>query len=295
MFRKLAAVAAVLLVTTACAKEAESGLRLRTGDAAVSALHRAPDAAIDAGTARFEMALQMGDEGDPTELVATGVFDKAAGQGAFSMDMAPLLQQLGAGDGESLPFDLDDATLEMVIDGDTLYLRSPLFGLFTDADRWLSASAQELGAAGGFGVGSTDPTTLLEALRGVGRDPEVVGQEEVRGVPTTHYRAAMSLADALAEVPEAQRAEAEAAFEQLGDLDTAEVPVDVWVDGDDLPRRVRMDMGAVLAGLAGGPGRATMTLELFDYGQPVEIQVPTPDDVRPAAEVLPDVGGMLGS
>jgi hypothetical protein len=120
----------------------------------------------------------------------------------------------------------------------------------------------------------------------------VVGSEEVRGVPTTHYRATVRLSDALAEVPAAHRRQVEAAFEQLGD---AEVPVDVWVDGDGLPRRIRMDMGAELGPMVGGKGPATMTLDLFGYGEPVEIHVPPADQVTPASEVLPNLGGLLGS
>ena len=88
-------------------------------------------------------------------------------------------------------------------------------------------------------------------------------------------------------MPEEQRAQVEAALEQLGDLGDAEIPVDVWIDGDDLPRRMRMDMG----GAVRGPRRArtasmTMTMEFFDYGEPVDIEVPSADEVTPFTEVM---------
>ena len=109
--------------------------------------------------------------------------------------------------------------MEVVVDGDTVYMRSSLFEMFAGTTGWLSMSAEDLGAdAGGLGLGATtsDPTKILESLRGVTGEPEVVGQEDVHGVDTTHYRATMSLAEALADVPESQRAEVEAALEQLG-------------------------------------------------------------------------------
>ena len=115
----------------------------------------------------------------------------------------------------------------------------------------------------------------------------------MRGVATTHYEATMDLARALEEAPAHQRARLEEMFEQLGggdDLADVEIPVDVWVDDDDLPRRLRMDMGQVL-GAAGTRGEMTMTMDLFDYGEPVDIEIPSADEVTPFSEALGGFGG----
>ena len=89
--------------------------------------------------------------------------------------------------------------------------------------------------------------------------------------------------------------EVEAALEQLGDIGDAEIPVDVWIDGDDLPRRMAIDMGGgVRRRSAGEDAAMTMTMEFFDYGEPVDIEIPPADEVTPFTEVLGGLGGGLG-
>jgi hypothetical protein len=165
------------------------------------------------------------------------------------------------------------------------------------ASGWLSFSPEDLGATDeslGFGAGAYDFTQTLESLRGVSGEPEVVGQEEVRGVETTHYRASMNLAEALEQAPAGQREQLEAAFEQMGGADEVDLPVDVWIDEDDLPRRLRIEMGSLFAAAGLGDGTMTMTMELFGYGEPVEIEVPPADEVTPLAEALGGLGGLQG-
>ena len=205
MFRKIGLlVATPLLLVAACADEGDTGgVQVKTGDAALSTLRGAPEAAAEAGTARFEMVMETAMLGEAFEIVATGAYDADAAQMGMSMDMGALFEQLAQTSGESLSGSFGDGAMEMVVDGDTFYIRSPLFEMLTGASDWLSMSPDELAAGGGgLGIGSSDPTSLLESLRGVAGDPEVVGQEEVRGVETTHYRATMSLAEALEEAPE---------------------------------------------------------------------------------------------
>jgi len=298
MFRKAALlVASPLLLVAACATEGEGETQVRTGAAAVSALQAAPDAVADAGTAQFKVTIDMTLGGDALQVVATGAYDTAAQQMSMSMDMGSLFEQLAASSGEEVPFDIGDGMLEMVVDGDTAYLHFSILETLTGSSSWLSMTAEELGTdADSLGLGPTasDPTKLLESLRGVTGDPEVVGQEEIDGVETTHYHATMSLSDALAKVPDDQRAEVEAALHDLGETGDAEIPVDVWIDGDDLPRRMTIDMGAALGAIAGG-AEATMTMELFDYGQPVDIEIPSADEVTPFREVMGGAGGFGGA
>ncbi len=60
-----------------------------------------------------------------------------------------MFEQLAAASGEELPGELGDGTVEMVADGDTFYMRSPLFEMFTGTTGWLSMSAEELGTGAG--------------------------------------------------------------------------------------------------------------------------------------------------
>jgi len=300
MFRKLAALAAVPLLVAACADEADSALEVKTGDAAVSALRAAPEAVADAGTARMELVMAMTVEGKDLEMVATGVVDSAAQRVQMEMDMGALFEELAAGTDEELPLGIDEPW-ELVGDGSTMYLRAPVFQML-GVDGWLSMTPEDMGATAGsmgLGSGSFDFTQTLESLRGVTGEPEVVGEdEEVRGVPTTHYRATMDLEEALAQAPAEQRERLEAAFEQIGssgELGDADVPVDVWIDEDDLPRRVRVEMDSMFAALGLGDGAMTMTMEYFDYGDDVSIEVPPADEVTPLSEALGGLGAGLGS
>jgi hypothetical protein len=297
MFQKVALVlAAPLLLVAACADEADQeGLQVKTGGAAVSALRAAPDAVAEAGTARVEVVMDMTMMGDSFEITATGAIDAAAEQMRMEMDMGALFDQLAESTGEAVPPGLA-GPMEMVADGSTLYMRAPMFSMM-GVDGWISMSPEDLGTTAeglGLGAGAYDFTQTLESLRGVDGEPEVVGQEEVRGVETTHYRATMDLAQALEEAPAEQREQLEAAFEQLGggkDLGDVDVPVDVWIDADDLPRRMRMDMGSLFAAAGMAGGEATMTMDLFDYGEPADIQVPSPGEVTPIDEAFGALDG----
>jgi hypothetical protein len=207
MFRKLALVlAAPLLLVSSCAKEGDA--EVLTGAAAVSALRAAPEAVADAGTARVEVVMEMAMMGESFDITASGVVDAAAEQMQMEMDMGALFDQLGESTGEAVPPGLT-GTMEMVADGSTFYMRAPMFSML-GVDGWISMTPEDLGTTAealGLGAGAYDFTQMLESLRGVDGEPEVVGQEEVRGVETTHYRASIDLARALAEVPADQRDE----------------------------------------------------------------------------------------
>ena len=131
----------------------------------------------------------------------------------------------------------------------------------------------------------TDPTQQLEALKDVG-SVEEVGQEKVRGVATTHYRAVVDF-EKMAEQsgPEAEKAY-EDMIEQMG---TSEVPTDVWIDEQDRARKFEMDMTTTVPvpadptadPAAGGATteeeiRMLMVQEMYDFGVPVNVS-PPPD------------------
>jgi hypothetical protein len=183
--------------------------------------------------------------------------------------------------------------MRVVADGTTMYMQMPFAGLLGAPSGWLSMDLEELGmGADQLGAGAYDLRSTLETLRGISGEPDVVGTDDVRGVETTHYRATVDLAQALAEAPESARA----ALEQMGGaegLDGAEMVVDIWIDAEGLPRRQSLDMGSMFATLGMGDASATVTIEYFDFGEPVDIEVPSPDEVTPFAEVLGAFGGAL--
>lgn len=205
-----------------------------------------------------------------------GAFDNEAGVGHMSVDMGDVMSMLG-----------DDAgQMEMVIDGDTVYIRSELFSSMAGGKPWVRMDQEGLDATGSeLGVGvQGDPTSFLDFLEGVSDEVETVRREELRGVPTTHVRADIDMVDLMENASEAERAEYEESLEGLGaagDL-LGSVPIDAWVDDNGYVRRFIMtfDMSAAL-GEGGFDGEMVMTMEieLYDFNEPVSVEIPDPSEV----------------
>lgn len=288
MVRKLtlALAAPLLLIASSCAEEGSQDVL--TGDAAVAAVRAAPDAAAEAGSGRFEMTMAFDSPEGAFEISAAGGF--AGDQMSMEMDFGESFAAMAGAAGEELPPGFDEP-MQIVVDGDIGYLRMPMLESFTGTTGWLSVTPEELGQAGAsFGgtPGATDPSQLLETLRGVSDDIEEVGTEEVRGVETTHLTATVDLQKAFDQLPAEQREQLEG---QLGDIDAA-VPVDVWIDGDSLVRRMEMDLTPIMGPAMGGAGgSATMRIEFFDYGEDVAIEVPDASEVTPFRDVVGGFGG----
>ena len=142
----------------------------------------------------------------------------------------------------------------------------------TDADGgWTSYSIV-------FAAPDPPPADFLAYLREHGR-PERVGEEDVRGVPTTRYRATLDrkqlMRDQLAH-DGWKNANIEAYLETVPET---EEEVEAWVDADDLARRVVTSSSTEFAEI-GVSHRSVTTTEYFDFGVAAAIEAP------PAAEVI---------
>ena len=121
------------------------------------------------------------------------------------------------------------------------------------------------------------PSDQLAYLRGVSDSVEKLGTEEVRGAPTTHYRADVDLDKAAPKDPEARRA-----FERMTeDLRAEKIPTEVWIDEEGRVRRYEMTMAMPLpeGTPQNGQGDPTMTMtaEYYDFGTPVNVEPPPKD------------------
>lgn len=285
MSRKLVlALVAPLLALAACGSDGGDNLEALDPIAAIRAV---PDVADEAGSARFEMTISIDAPEGAIDLVSTGGW--SGDQMQMEMDLGAALAGLGAGE---IPEGADEP-MQVVVDGDTAYLRIPMLAALTGADGWLVAMPEALGEVGDLGLasGTSDPSQMLQALRGVSDDIEEVGEEDVRGEPTTHYRATADLTEAIEAAPEAHRERLQAQLEGF-DVELDEVPFDVWVDADGRARRVTFDFADMAGGLLGDEGTATMTMDLFDYGEPVEVEVPDAAEATPIEDVLGAFGGL---
>lgn len=267
----LALIAALVAATVgACAKPADES-RVPARVVTVADLRAAPDTAAAAGSARFEIRL-----GTPSatgtaggDVLATGGF---AGQKvSVELDLASVLARAATTTpGASVPAGID-TTMRIIVDGASVYLQVPMLQHARGVDGWLSLSSRDLGSVGGsLGMSANlfDPSKMLEVLRGVAADLQVVGPEVVRGVAATHVRAV---------------------------IDAAAPPagaVDVWIDREGLVRRIQMVAHGLPASVTTGGADQIVTVDLFDYGSPVEITVPAASETTPFSDLLGSFTGV---
>jgi len=271
------------------------------GTAGASALAKAASATGDVKTEKVKMTMAI--QGIPTagdlSIEANGEFDNAAKQGHMTLDMGDVFGSLGEDGGSSLP--KGAGTMEMVVDGTTIYLKSPLFSMSSDDGKpWQKVDAGTFSKDGGALAGSaqSDPGAFLDFLKGAGGKVTEVGTEQVRGVETTHVKTDIDLKQLLDQAAGDQKDELRKQLEGLGagDVDLPSIPADAWIDGDGYVRKFSMAFDfSKLAGSSSGAAAAeldgakmTMTVELYDFDQPVDITIP------PAAQVatldLSDLG-----
>ncbi|MSO86298.1 MAG: hypothetical protein EXQ71_02110 [Acidimicrobiia bacterium] len=245
--------APLILLLAACSHDVD-------GPSAISPIaevRAAGAAVVDAATGRWESTITIGDASDELMIHGTGAFDSRTGRTSFSLDFSGLAAL--AGGGEARAPELADASFEVIVVADVTYVRSPLFDGLVNADGgwWSLPSAVPGGFENLVGLppeGLINPQQWLDELQAVG-EVAVAGQELIRGVPTTQYRVVAA--------PSPEGAPDEGAM-------------DVWIDDNGLPRRLE-----IIAVEAGDPPSMRIVMEIFDYGEPVNISPPRPEDVTP--------------
>jgi hypothetical protein len=233
---------------------------------------------------------------DPVKLiraVSTNVESAGAYRVTFAMKIEASGESLSAtGDGEfsddplamhatyrfdQLPGAPDGMEMEMILDGSTLYMRSPMFsesaGLHTGwVSMDLNAMVPGFSDLAQLSQGQNDPSSSVEYLRGI-THAEEVGTETVVGVETTHYRGTVDLSKAYHQLPSDTSKEVKEALAQVErQFGDAAMPVDVWIDGDGLPRRMTFTMQSQHLSMQ-------MTMEIPEYGIELDLPIPAADDV----------------
>lgn len=252
----------------------ESGSFEGTGGAVF--LNQAAEATSAVDTQKIYMNMTMTgvpEVGDIT-IEANGEVDNTSGLSHMTMDMGSMFAGLGAEAG--LPEDA--GLMEVIVDGDTTYTKSALFSMLGDeAKPWVKMPTEDQGSV--TSGAPSDPSKFLEFLENTGSDIEEVGTEEVRGVETTHIRTVLDTEALMADAPEADKAEMQAQLDQLGGA-FDEIPVEAWVGEDGMVRRITMSFD--FAGVADadlGEAAMTITVEMYDFGEPVDITIPDPSQV----------------
>ena len=119
-------------------------------------------------------------------------------------------------------------------------------------------------------------------LKAVSGSIEAVGSEELRGVETSHYRATIDVAKLEQLVPEAQRQSLGGLDETAKQAGVTEIPLEIWIDADQQVRKLSIDLDAKQPG-SDQAVKGSVVVELYDYGKPLEIELPPADQVVDAA------------
>ncbi|MBV8388123.1 MAG: hypothetical protein JO155_15140 [Acidimicrobiia bacterium] len=246
--------------------------------AAVTLLRNAPNSTAGAGTSRLETLIERPGS-QPIKI--TGEADFKAHRGHMLID----LSQLG----------LPGPPLDAVYDNATVYEKFPpaLAAALPQGKSWVKVDLATAGRSVGSDFsaltqnGASDPTQSLDFLRGASDSVSRVGTEDIRGTPTTHYRVVVDLDKAADASPTARNA-IKSTIKLLG---SARQPMDVWVDAQGRVRQLKytvdLSKSKTASSVPSVPGTVTFTLNLFDFGVPVQAVVPPADQVA-------DLGALTG-
>jgi hypothetical protein len=180
---------------------------------------------------------------------------------------------------------------------DTVYVKLPedLVAQMPGAKPWMEADVEAMyGRQYGASPdqmregAAQDPTRQLEYLRGVSDSVEKIGVEEVRGVRTTRYEAVVDLER---EVVGQDVQAREAHDEMVEKLGASKLPVEVWLDDKNRVRRYAMDVTVPVPDNApempeGGKMQTSIVAEYYDFGAPVDVQAPPPDQTAEGSKLL---------
>jgi hypothetical protein len=141
--------------------------------------------------------------------------------------------------------------------GNTSYFSYP--GQHVFDKKWASVESKSSASNLLAGLDPTDPGAIARVFDLA--DLRLVGNAQVRGVPTTHYEARIDLRD-LARLASPAAVDAyQRAMQQGGG---GSLRVDLWVDDKDLIRRMRKRFRTRLTGIDYPPD--DQTTEYFDFG-----------------------------
>ncbi len=249
------------LVAAACGAVLAAGVATvasgaaRPVDEGVATIRTAAATLQDAGTYRMSLVMTVTGPGVGYSVVGSGAFDQALHRATFTESVR-------------------GRRVDLRGDGDVVYVHLP-------ACLRPRAGGKEWGSytvPGGVPAaqGVADPLALLRALGSSGHDVTVVGREDVRHTPTTHYQGDLGAAALLGVLPAQLRSEQ--AGRVLAALAGSGVPVDVWIADDGTVRRAALRLDAP-------PQSVFVTMETYGFGDHLAVAVPRPGDAARLARL----------
>jgi lipoprotein LprA len=203
-------------------------------------------------TARVHMEMDIDTAGQKVRVVADG-----------DMQTKPLAQ--------SMTMDMGGMTMEMRMVDETMYMKSPMF----PGGKWIRVRLDDLGqlGMGALSEGLTNPMAMAEQYSKHITDATYVGEEDVNGAPTRHYRTTIDVQSLVKEM-------------QIPGAGAVELPKtatqDIWIDDEGRTVKMVQDMAPL----------QTMTMTMSDFGKKVDITAPPAGQVTDMKDA--GLGGTAG-
>jgi hypothetical protein len=227
----------------------------------VAAVRDAAETTSKAGTSRMRTAMTVYSGSNQYTFTSQGAFDYAKGRGMLTLDVPP-----GAG---------NPGSVEQIVTPTVVYLRNS--GQPGQAN-WAQIDIARLAesGSGGGSVGGTNPATSFQMLRGVSGHVTVLGKKSLNGASVTHYRGTLDLRKAVDASPASDRQAMEAALRMFGD---PLVPFDAYLDDAGRLRKLEEVFQIRSKKKPEENVKVLSSMELYDFGVPVAVQVPDARDV----------------
>ena len=255
-----------------------------------SLLFAASDRTAQVQTGRMRLTVQYSGDEDGRAIdgtiTADGQFDHAAARSSTEIDMGDFLAQMAESGGEAAPAGMDDLRVVQVVDGPTIYVKVEGTTLPGVPTGWISMDAAQAGPGsplGSFGSpmgGVSGPGGFLASLEEAGATVDEISPDRHDGDDVTRYEGTIDPEAAAANAPPERRDEVEQLLSQGG---LGEIPFTAWVDEDGVVRRVDLEMSV---SADGADGRVVLSMELYDLGGAVDIEVPLASEVTPIGETM---------
>jgi hypothetical protein len=173
--------------------------------------------------------------------------------------------------------------LQEVFIDKTIYMKIPMLTQMSGGKPWMKISLADLGRKTGMDFDQLlqqaqqmDPIQTTKLMT-ASKDARELGKETIDGVETTHFTGTYNVSEALAKLAPEQR---DAAQKAVKDSGMDKMLFNVWVDGQQLPRKMTLKTAP------GAKVPLNFSMVYRDFGQPVTISAPPAAEVTDFSEIL---------
>jgi hypothetical protein len=225
----------------------------------------------NAQSADMSMSIDVSILGMHENVSANGAFDFAHKLGTMTM---------------TIPVNGTPYTEQEILDGSTVYIHvGGLSNGLTPTKPWVSASTSQMNSSSS-GLGTLDPTSMLQQLQSAGGTVTSLGPTTYDGTSVTEYTATLpssAIMGGIGKLPTSLR-------QGVSGLNLPDMHMNIYVTPDNLLKALAVPSYSV--SVAGQTMSMTMTMVLSNYGTPVNVTPPPPDQVQPLSQLGGGLGGL---